>query len=98
MVYGEKLDTFDESRKDLLKFQNAAMEFIGLVARIGTCINIFRSKPIDVTLKQLLVCKNMVCSWLCLVYVFTVWQCSVASLVDRYVSFRIWSAIQDHLF
>ena len=27
MVFGEKLDTFDESRKDLLEFQDAAIQF-----------------------------------------------------------------------
>ena len=46
MVYGEKLDTFDESRKDLLKFQNAAMEFIGLFARIGTLPPLYKYFPI----------------------------------------------------
>ena len=35
MVYGEQLNTFDESRKDLLEFQNVAMEAIGLLARIS---------------------------------------------------------------
>ena len=31
MVYGEKLNTFDESRKDLLEFQNAAIAFFELL-------------------------------------------------------------------
>ena len=31
MVFGEKLDTFDESRKDLLEFQTTAIEFISSI-------------------------------------------------------------------
>ena len=36
MVFGERLDTFDESRKDLQEFQNAAVELISL---IGVLVN-----------------------------------------------------------
>ena len=31
MVFGERLDTFDESRKDLQEFQNASIEAMSLV-------------------------------------------------------------------
>ena len=36
MVFGERLDTFDESRKDLQEFQNAAIE---LVSSVGVLMN-----------------------------------------------------------
>ena len=35
MVYGERLDTFDDSKTDLLEFQNAAIQLIGSLASIG---------------------------------------------------------------
>ena len=37
MIYGEKLDTFDESRKDLMEFQNATLE---LFLTLGMLINV----------------------------------------------------------
>ena len=36
MVYGEKLNTFDESRKDILEFQNAASAFVESTATLIT--------------------------------------------------------------
>ena len=34
MVFGERLDTFDESKKDLLVFQNAAIELLSSMAAL----------------------------------------------------------------
>ena len=34
MVFGEKLDTFDESRKDLLEFQDAAIQLFLLLGKL----------------------------------------------------------------
>ena len=45
MVFGEKVNTFDESIKDLLNFENAAIEFIELLAAIGTAPPLYKYFP-----------------------------------------------------
>ena len=45
MVYGEKLDTFDESRKDLLEYQDAAIEIISLLIMLQRGPPLYRYFP-----------------------------------------------------
>ena len=45
MVFGEKLDTFDESRKDLLEFQTTAIELISSIAMIFTSPPVYKYYP-----------------------------------------------------
>ena len=45
MVYGERLNTFDESRKDLLDFQNAAVRFIELISAISNAPPLYKYFP-----------------------------------------------------
>ena len=44
MVYGERLNTFDESRKDLLEFQNAVIELLARIANASPLYKYFRTK------------------------------------------------------
>ena len=49
MVFGERLNTFDESRKDLMEFQNAAVKFIQSLQGLsltGSWIKYYRTKPV----------------------------------------------------
>ena len=48
MVFGERLNTFDESKKDLMEFQNAAVKFIQSLQGFyltGSWIKYYRTKP-----------------------------------------------------
>ena len=49
MVFGERLNTFDESKKDLMEFQNAAVKFIQSLQGLnwtGSWIKYYRTKPV----------------------------------------------------
>eukprot|EP00731_Ephydatia_muelleri_P017870 Em0010g968a len=45
MTFGEKLDTFDESRKDLLRFQDAAIMLIGSISELINGIPLYKVFP-----------------------------------------------------
>lgn len=45
MVFGEKLDTFDESRKDLLEFEKISLNYSMAVGVIGTAPPLYRYFP-----------------------------------------------------
>ena len=42
MTFGEKLDTFDESRKDLLEFQDATIKFINSIAELSFGVPLYK--------------------------------------------------------
>ena len=49
MVFGERLNTFDESKKDLMEFQNAAVKFIQSIQGLhwtGSWIKYYHTKPV----------------------------------------------------
>ena len=45
MTFGEKLDTFDDSRKDLLEFQDAAMKIIGSLVELTLAAPFYKLFP-----------------------------------------------------
>ena len=45
MVFGERLDTFDESRKDLKEFQNAAVELVSLIGVLASQPPLYKYFP-----------------------------------------------------
>ena len=45
MVYGERLDTFDDSKTDLQEFQNAAIQLIGSLASIANRPPLYKVFP-----------------------------------------------------
>ena len=85
MVYGrEKLDTFDESRKVLLEFQNAVMEFIGLVTRIGIFPSLYKY-PIKTYRRYVeAVTRVQEYGMFLAILCFSSAQCAVVFLVDYY--------------
>ena len=49
MVFGERLNTFDESRKDLMEFQNAAVKLTQSIQGLnwtGSWIKYYPTKPV----------------------------------------------------
>ena len=45
MTFGEKLDTFDDSRKDLLEFQDAVVMMVGSVAELTLAAPFYKLFP-----------------------------------------------------
>ena len=45
MTFGEKLDTFDESRKDLLEFQDATLTMISSMAELSIGMPLYKVFP-----------------------------------------------------
>ena len=45
MTFGEKLDTFDESRKDLLEFQDGTIKMIGSIAELSVGAPLYKVFP-----------------------------------------------------
>ena len=45
MTFGEKLDTFDESRKDLLEFQDTTIKFINSLAELSFGVPLYKLFP-----------------------------------------------------
>ena len=61
MVFGERLNTFDESKKDLMEFQNAAVKFLQSLPGLhltGSWIKYYHTKPVRDFLEGLdFICK-----------------------------------------
>ena len=45
MVFGEKQDTFDESRKDLLEYQSSVIDLISYFGRIMSSPPVYKYYP-----------------------------------------------------
>ena len=45
MVYGEKLNTFDDSKTDLIEFQNAAIQLIELLSVMSSIPPLYKLFP-----------------------------------------------------